>query len=92
MAVRRFRMRLEDLKRRLNGDRRRPRRNRPRVDKKTAPEILDGRPPASPRRLDRLGAEGCRLVAMLAEIGRPVRIFNLDTDYQFEETPTPAGA
>ena len=32
------------------------------------------------------GAEGCCLVAMLAELGRPVRIFNLDTDYQFEET------
>ncbi|MBI2922784.1 MAG: phosphoadenylyl-sulfate reductase [Planctomycetes bacterium] len=32
------------------------------------------------------GAEGCCLVAMLAKIGRPVRIFNLDTDYQFEET------
>lgn len=33
-----------------------------------------------------MGAEGCCLVAMLARLGRPVRIFNLDTDYQFEET------
>ncbi|MEK7468368.1 MAG: phosphoadenylyl-sulfate reductase [Planctomycetota bacterium] len=33
-----------------------------------------------------MGAEGCCIVAMLAKIGRPVRIFNLDTDYQFEET------
>jgi len=33
-----------------------------------------------------MGAEGCCLVAMLAKIGRSVRIFNLDTDYQFEET------
>ncbi len=33
-----------------------------------------------------MGAEGCCLVAMLAKIGRPVRIFNLDTDYQFDET------
>lgn len=33
-----------------------------------------------------MGAEGCCLVAMLARIGRPVRIFNLDTDYQFDET------
>lgn len=33
-----------------------------------------------------MGAEGCCLVAMLASIGRPVRVFNIDTDYQFEET------
>lgn len=33
-----------------------------------------------------MGAEGCCLVAMIAKLGRPVRIFNLDTDYQFEET------
>ena len=34
------------------------------------------------------GAEGCVLLAMLAGIpgGRDVRIFNLDTGYQFEET------
>jgi phosphoadenosine phosphosulfate reductase len=32
------------------------------------------------------GAEGCCLIAMIAELKRPVRLFNLDTDYQFEET------
>jgi phosphoadenosine phosphosulfate reductase len=32
------------------------------------------------------GAEGCCLIHMLAEIGRPVRIFNLETGYQFAET------
>jgi phosphoadenosine phosphosulfate reductase len=32
------------------------------------------------------GAEGCCLIHMLAEIGPDVRIFNLDTGYQFPET------
>jgi phosphoadenosine phosphosulfate reductase len=32
-----------------------------------------------------MGAEGCCLVAMLARTGRPVHVFNLDTDYQFPE-------
>lgn len=34
------------------------------------------------------GAEGCVLLAMLSEIpgGRDVRVFNLDTGYQFQET------
>src|ERR1700722_147915 len=32
------------------------------------------------------GAEGCCLIHMLAEIEPDVRIFNLDTGYQFEET------
>src|SRR5206468_4380052 len=32
------------------------------------------------------GAEGCCLIHMLAEIAPDVRIFNLDTGYQFEET------
>jgi phosphoadenosine phosphosulfate reductase len=32
------------------------------------------------------GAEGCCLIHMLAEIGPHVRIFNLDTGYQFAET------
>src|ERR1043166_1120018 len=32
------------------------------------------------------GAEGCVLMAMLAEIDPNVHIFNLDTGYQFEET------
>ncbi len=32
------------------------------------------------------GAEGCCLIHMLAEIEPNVRIFNLDTGYQFEET------
>jgi phosphoadenosine phosphosulfate reductase len=32
------------------------------------------------------GAEGCCLIHMLAEIEPAVRIFNLDTGYQFEET------
>jgi phosphoadenosine phosphosulfate reductase len=32
------------------------------------------------------GAEGCCLIHMLAEIGRPVRVFNLETGYQFAET------
>jgi phosphoadenosine phosphosulfate reductase len=32
------------------------------------------------------GAEGCCLIHMLAEIGPNVRIFNLDTGYQFPET------
>ena len=32
------------------------------------------------------GAEGCCLIHMLAEIGRPVRILNLETGYQFAET------
>jgi phosphoadenosine phosphosulfate reductase len=32
------------------------------------------------------GAEGCCLIHMLAEIGPDVRIFNLDTGYQFAET------
>ncbi len=35
------------------------------------------------------GAEGCALLAMLAQIepyGRDVRVFNLDTGYQFQET------
>src|SRR5687768_10516663 len=32
------------------------------------------------------GAEGCCLIHMLAEIAPRVRIFNLDTGYQFEET------
>src|SRR3954454_2478611 len=32
------------------------------------------------------GAEGCCLIHMLAEIDPGVRIFNLDTGYQFPET------
>jgi phosphoadenosine phosphosulfate reductase len=32
------------------------------------------------------GAEGCCLIHMLAEIEPTVRLFNLDTGYQFEET------
>src|SRR5215831_19334442 len=32
------------------------------------------------------GAEGCVLLAMLAEIEPRVRVFNLDTGYQFAET------
>src|SRR5262245_47287007 len=32
------------------------------------------------------GAEGCCLIHMLAEIEPRVRIFNLDTGYQFPET------
>src|SRR5436190_14524029 len=32
------------------------------------------------------GAEGCCLIHMLAEIAPDLRIFNLDTGYQFEET------
>src|SRR6516164_5524892 len=32
------------------------------------------------------GAEGCCLIHMLAEIDPDVRIFNLDTGYQFPET------
>src|SRR5262249_789377 len=32
------------------------------------------------------GAEGCCLIHMLAEIAPEVRIFNLDTGYQFAET------
>src|SRR5262245_45961389 len=32
------------------------------------------------------GAEGCCIIHMLAEIDPSVRIFNLDTGYQFEET------
>src|SRR5438876_11979682 len=32
------------------------------------------------------GAEGCCLIHMLAEIEPNVRIFNLDTGYQFPET------
>src|SRR6188474_1917395 len=32
------------------------------------------------------GAEGCVLLAMLAEIEPGVRVFNLDTGYQFPET------
>src|SRR5712692_2207738 len=32
------------------------------------------------------GAEGCCLIHMLAEIEPSVRIFNLDTGYQFQET------
>jgi phosphoadenosine phosphosulfate reductase len=32
------------------------------------------------------GAEGCCLIHMLAEIDASVRIFNLDTGYQFKET------
>ena len=32
------------------------------------------------------GAEGCCLIHMLAEIGPDLRIFNLDTGYQFAET------
>src|SRR5262249_9096476 len=32
------------------------------------------------------GAEGCCLIHMLAAIGKPVRIFNLETGYQFTET------
>jgi phosphoadenosine phosphosulfate reductase len=32
------------------------------------------------------GAEGCCILHMLAEIDAPVRVFNLDTGYQFAET------
>jgi phosphoadenosine phosphosulfate reductase len=32
------------------------------------------------------GAEGCCLIHMLAEVGPDVRVFNLDTGYQFPET------
>jgi phosphoadenosine phosphosulfate reductase len=32
------------------------------------------------------GPEGCAILHMLAEIGKPVRVFNLDTGYQFDET------
>src|SRR5437868_15524830 len=32
------------------------------------------------------GAEGCCLIHLLAEISSAVRVFNLDTGYQFAET------
>jgi phosphoadenosine phosphosulfate reductase len=32
------------------------------------------------------GAEGCCLIHMLGEVGKPVRVFNLETGYQFTET------
>jgi phosphoadenosine phosphosulfate reductase len=32
------------------------------------------------------GAEGCCILHMLAEVGPAVRVFNLDTGYQFRET------
>ncbi len=32
------------------------------------------------------GAEGCSIIAMLADISKDVHIFNLDTGYQFPET------
>ena len=32
------------------------------------------------------GAEGCVLIHLLAEIDSKVRVFNLDTGYQFPET------
>jgi len=32
------------------------------------------------------GPEGCAILHMIAEIGAPVRVFNLDTGYQFPET------
>ena len=32
------------------------------------------------------GAEGCAIIAMIAEIEPSVRVFNLDTGYQFAET------
>jgi phosphoadenosine phosphosulfate reductase len=32
------------------------------------------------------GPEGCTIIHMLAEIDRSVRVFNLDTGYQFRET------
>jgi phosphoadenosine phosphosulfate reductase len=32
------------------------------------------------------GPEGCAIIHILAEIGIPVRVFNLDTGYQFAET------
>jgi len=44
---------------------------------------------AASRQLDgatAFGAEGCCLIHMLAEIEPNLRIFNLDTGYQFEET------
>ena len=37
------------------------------------------------------GAEGCVLIHLLAEIDRKVRVFNLDTGYQFPETLALAG-
>ena len=32
------------------------------------------------------GAEGCAIIAMLADISKEIRLFNLDTGYQFNET------
>lgn len=70
-------------------------------DLEAAGEMLEGAPPecilewAVDRYGSRLamstafGAEGCALIAMLAELGdagKAVRIFNLDTGYQFPET------
>ncbi len=64
----------------------------------SANRLLDGKPPRDILRwsVDRFhprltmatafGAEGCCLIHMLAEIEPGVRIFNLETGYQFPET------
>src|SRR5215831_19977608 len=64
----------------------------------TANESLDGKSPQAVLRwavaefhprltmATAFGAEGCCLIHMLAEIEPNVRIFNLDTGYQFPET------
>lgn len=63
-----------------------------------ANKILEGKPPRTILRwaveqfhprltmATAFGAEGCCLIHMLAEIEPSVRIFNLDTGYQFAET------
>src|SRR5437867_5926859 len=63
-----------------------------------ANRVLDGKPPQAVLRwavdmfhpqltmATAFGAEGCYLIHMLAEIEPAVRIFNLDTGYQFPET------
>src|SRR5262245_2698014 len=63
-----------------------------------ADELLTGEPPQTVLRwavqtfhprltmATAFGAEGCCLIHMLAEIEPGVRIFNLDTGYQFPET------
>src|SRR5208282_6819527 len=63
-----------------------------------ANQLLGGRPPEDVLRwavktfhprltmATAFGAEGCCLIHMLAEIQPAVRIFNLETGYQFPET------
>lgn len=59
------------------------------IERYTAPEILEWSVAAYGRGLTvatAFGAEGCVLIDMVSKIDPSIRVFNLDTGYQFPET------